>query len=75
MTQRDDNARVSDQYGVSLLYIMLEIHHSDWEPSNYVCLCMTSLCVCLGLHFSHLCQSVSVYMYVFHTNQHHLLGG
>ena len=26
--------RVSDQNGVSLLYIMLEIHHSGWEPSN-----------------------------------------
>ena len=25
--------RVSDQNGVSLLYIMLEIHHSDPEPS------------------------------------------
>ena len=29
------NSRVSDQNGVSLLYIMLEIHHSGWEPSNY----------------------------------------
>ena len=25
--------RVSDQNGVSLLYIMLEIHHSGQEPS------------------------------------------
>ena len=25
--------RVSDQNGISLLYIMLEIHHSGWEPS------------------------------------------
>ena len=25
-------SRVSDQNGVSLLYIMLEIHHSGWEP-------------------------------------------
>ena len=27
-------SRVSDQNGVSLLYIMLEIHHSGWEPSD-----------------------------------------
>ena len=26
---------VSDQKGVSLLYIILEIHHSGWEPSYY----------------------------------------
>ena len=26
---------VSDQNGVSLLYIMLEIHHSGWEPSIF----------------------------------------
>ena len=26
-------SRVSDQNDVSLLYIMLEIHHSDQEPS------------------------------------------
>ena len=26
-------SRVSGQNGVSLLYIMLEIHHSGWEPS------------------------------------------
>ena len=26
-------SRVSDQKGVSLLYIMLEIHHSGWKPS------------------------------------------
>ena len=30
-----DNLRVSDQNGVSLLCIMLEIHHSGWEPLNY----------------------------------------
>ena len=28
-------SRVSDQKGVSLLYIMLEIHHSGREPSIY----------------------------------------
>ena len=28
-------SRVPDQNGVSLLYIMLEIHHSGWEPSIY----------------------------------------
>ena len=27
-------SRVSDQNGVSLLYIMLVIHHSGWEPSQ-----------------------------------------
>ena len=25
---------VSNQNGISLLYIMLEMHHSGWEPSN-----------------------------------------
>ena len=29
-------SRVSDQNGVCLLYIMLEIHHSGWERSNFV---------------------------------------
>ena len=28
--------RISDQNGVSLLYIMLEMHHSGWEPSDLV---------------------------------------
>ena len=28
-------SRVFDQNGVSPLYIMLEIHHSGWEPSNF----------------------------------------
>ena len=27
-------SRVTDQNGVSLLYIMLEIHQSGWEPSQ-----------------------------------------
>ena len=27
-----DDWRVPDQNGVSLLYIMLAIHHSGWEP-------------------------------------------
>ena len=27
--------RVSDQNGVYLLYIMLEIHHSGWGPSIF----------------------------------------
>ena len=31
-------SRVSDQNGVSLLYIMLEIHHSGREPSSYRCM-------------------------------------
>ena len=30
--------RVSDHNGVSPLYIMLEIHHSGWEPSNFIAL-------------------------------------
>ena len=30
-------SRVSDQNGVSPLYVMLEIHHSGWEPS--ICFC------------------------------------
>ena len=30
------NSRVPDQNGVSTLYIMLEIHNSGWEPSNYI---------------------------------------
>ena len=30
-------SRVSDQNGVSLLYIMLEIHHCGWEPSISKC--------------------------------------
>ena len=29
-------SRVPDQNGVSLLYIMLEIHHSGWEPSIWI---------------------------------------
>ena len=29
----DTISRVSSQNGVALLYIMLEIHHSGWEPS------------------------------------------
>ena len=28
--------RVSNQKGVSLLYIMLEIHHAGREPSNFI---------------------------------------
>ena len=30
-----ENLKVSDQNGISLLYIMLEIHHSGREPSKY----------------------------------------
>ena len=33
-------SRVSDQNNISLLYIMLEIHHSGWEPSICVCVCV-----------------------------------
>ena len=31
-------SRVSDQNGVSLIYTIFEIHHSDQEPS--ICMCM-----------------------------------
>ena len=34
-------SRVSDQNGLSPLYIMLEIHHSGREPSNYA----SSICI------------------------------
>ena len=37
-------SRVPDQNGVSLLYIMLEMHRSGWEPSNYVSVCMLDFC-------------------------------
>ena len=30
-------SRVPNQNGISLLYIMLEIHHSDQEPWIYSC--------------------------------------
>ena len=37
-------SRVSDQNGVSPLYIMFETHHSGWEPSIcYICKCI--ICV------------------------------
>ena len=39
-------SRVPNQNGVSLLYIMLETHHSDQEPSKCV---SVSLCVLLSL--------------------------
>ena len=35
--------RVPNQNGISLLYIMLEIHHSGREPSNYCpCGCVSA---------------------------------
>ena len=43
-----DISRVSDQNGVSLLYITLEIHHSVREPSIYEQICF-KLCVIVGL--------------------------
>ena len=39
-------SRVSDQNGLSLLYIMLEIHHSGREPS----ICETSFTACCSPH-------------------------
>ena len=56
------NLRVSNQNGVSLLYIMLEIHHSGQEPWSEVCDC-TKLsvtcqhCSCLHpvLHWFGMC--------------------
>ena len=35
MIYLDYISRVSDQNGVSVLYIMLDIHHSGWEPWIY----------------------------------------
>ena len=32
-----ETQQVSNQNGISLLYIMLEIHHSGWEPWIYGC--------------------------------------
>ena len=41
---------VSNQNGVFLLYIMLEIHHSGQEPSNYgVSVAVFQDMVCLSL--------------------------
>ena len=40
-------SRVPDQNGVSLLYIMLEIHHSGWEPS--VCSSVDSYKHCIEI--------------------------
>ena len=63
--------RVSDQNGVSLLYIMLEIHHSGWEPSNYAvgkhvhlckcaCICVSEcMCVCVGACFAQIALLVA----------------
>ena len=39
-------SRVSDQNGVSFLYIMLEIHHSGQKPSICV-LCLWYLAMCI----------------------------
>ena len=41
--------RVPNQNGVSVLYIMLEIHHSDQEPSISSCPAMFCTCLCLLL--------------------------
>ena len=38
---------VSDQNGISLLYIVLEMHHSGQEASIYMCVCIF-LCVCVS---------------------------
>ena len=35
LCKMNNKSRVSDQNGVSPLYIMLEIHHSVWEPSKF----------------------------------------
>ena len=34
-------SRVADQNGVSLLYIILEIHHSGREPQIYIDVCVS----------------------------------
>ena len=41
-------SRVSDQNGVSLLYIVLEIHHSGREPSICILAYMALCCVQVG---------------------------
>ena len=48
-------SRVSDQNGVSLLYIMLEIHHSGWEPLIYsLKMHRFARSVCYGFEVSHM---------------------
>ena len=45
-------SRVPNQNVVSLLYIMLEVYHSGWEPSIYVFMSectTTSMCGCVNL--------------------------
>ena len=50
-------SRVPDQKGVSLLYIMLEIHHSGREPSICSChICDETFCV---IYQYYLCQPAS----------------
>ena len=44
------NSKVSNQNGVYLLYIVLEIHLSGWEPSVCTSVCVVKhgrVCVCL----------------------------
>ena len=48
--------RVSDQNGVSLLYIMLEIHHSGQEPS----ICSTEIISILGSNMLHVKMQVYI---------------
>ena len=45
VTNTQRHARVSGQNGVSLLYTMLEIHHSGREPSMRKSMMQTAVCV------------------------------
>ena len=47
-------SRVSDQNGVSLLYIMLEIHHSGRKPS--ICFALLTIYLYSHIHSSHVCS-------------------
>ena len=52
-SKEEQNSRIPDQNGASLLYIMLEIHHSHdsgWEPSKYTAKLL------MRTHVQNLCQ-------------------
>ena len=73
-------SRVSDQIGVSLLYIMLEIHHSGWEPSilylnlfAFIPIRSTRPSLCLCLYLFSLSAGLSVYLPPFLSLPNHSL--
>ena len=56
-------SRVSDQNGVSLLYIKLEIHHSGREPSIYIYIYIifySDMYKCTKLAFPHYSKTLLV---------------